>query len=444
MSQGSDALKENDLPTAEQRYRAALVIRGDSSEALKGLNTTIVKVPQSQVAQCTAAPVTSDIQNASLLFNTGDDAGLYHQLILLGDRSDLSDEQRNTIQTIWTNWALRRANQAAASAIRSVHSPSSSRPPAPPLKIPLSFGLSPPDAHAPNFLYRPSLSFKSQDMTTATVSDYRSAVGRSSRRRGRRGRRNLAPFRPREVSERPRDALPRRKVRTDSRQRHPCCRLLPRHTRRASSRDPVAEVVAELSHPQPANHLATPAQNKELATLLITPDSATAKSPLAESAKLSPPSYGNSASVQAQLQTPQQPGSSQPLTNQPLGVYGTYVPYVAPTQISDNSSRKLPPQSDATETLPTARHVPNAQAAPNVAHSRSLQRSSRWSEQPTRRGRPPAHTECQVRLRTPCLGLLWGQPRPAVSPARNPASNNIGLNSSPSHLADNHSSHPIF
>ena len=60
------------------------------------------------------APADVDIQDAWLLFNGGNDAGLYRQLMLLGGRQDLTDEQRRTVQTIWTNWAVRRANQAAA------------------------------------------------------------------------------------------------------------------------------------------------------------------------------------------------------------------------------------------------------------------------------------------------------------------------------------------
>ena len=72
------------------------------------------RVQQHYAAQHTAAPADVDIQDAWLLFNGGNDAGLYRQLMLLGGRQDLSDEQRRTVQTIWTNWAVRRANQAAA------------------------------------------------------------------------------------------------------------------------------------------------------------------------------------------------------------------------------------------------------------------------------------------------------------------------------------------
>src|SRR5581483_5835653 len=63
----------------------------------------------------TLPPADVQIQNAWLLFNTNDDADLYRQLMALGDRTDMTDEQRRQIQTIWASWAERRATQAAAS-----------------------------------------------------------------------------------------------------------------------------------------------------------------------------------------------------------------------------------------------------------------------------------------------------------------------------------------
>jgi cellulose synthase operon protein C len=373
MSQGSDAFKENDLPTAEQRYRAAVAIRSDNTEALTGLHATLLKA-QPQAAIRTAASVAStapaaiDIQNASLLFNTGDDAGLYRQLILLGDRSDLSDEQRSTIQTIWTNWALRRANQAAASGDKKRS-----------LAILIAAARSTPEdtvviralasgCARSELPVQAVILFKSQDMTTATLSDYRSAVGAALAAEDDEDAETWLhsglekyPKDPEMLFlagkfERTRD----NDIRAAGYFRATLAALPPG--------DPVAEVVAELSQPHPANHPATPTQQKELATLLSTPDSADGKSQAAEPAKLSLPSQSNSANAQAQLQTPQQPVSSQPLTTQPQGVYGSYVPYVAPKQISDNGSRNLPRQPESSDALPTARYMPNAQTAPNVAH----------------------------------------------------------------------------
>jgi tetratricopeptide (TPR) repeat protein len=57
-------------------------------------------------------PGNIDIQNAWLLYNTGNDRGLYPALMRLGSRSDLTAAQRETVQTIWANWSVRRAAAA--------------------------------------------------------------------------------------------------------------------------------------------------------------------------------------------------------------------------------------------------------------------------------------------------------------------------------------------
>jgi len=60
----------------------------------------------------TAPPSDIDIQNAWLLFNTGNDRGLYPALMRLGARQDLTATQRETVQNIWANWSVRRAGVA--------------------------------------------------------------------------------------------------------------------------------------------------------------------------------------------------------------------------------------------------------------------------------------------------------------------------------------------
>ena len=367
MSQGSDALKENNLPTAEQRYRAAVAMRSDSPEALKGLSATLLKAHQPQAAQPTPAPGAIDIHNASLLFNTGDDAGLYRELILLGGRSDLSDDQRGAIQTIWTNWALRRANQAAASgdtkrSLAILYAAARYAPRNPEVILALAGGYA--RADLPN---QAVILFKSQDMTAASVSDYKSAIGAAL---AAEDDQDAETWLHSGLEKYPKDPemlfLAGKFERTQGNDNRAAGYY--RATLAAlPPGDPVAELVAELKQPQPVNHLPTPAQPQDLATLLSTPDSANSKAQPVEAAKRSAPSYGNSANVQAQLQTPQQPISTQPLTTQPQEVYGPYVPYAAPTQISDNRSRNLPPQAEATEALPTARYMPNAQTPRNVA-----------------------------------------------------------------------------
>jgi tetratricopeptide (TPR) repeat protein len=57
-------------------------------------------------------PANIDIQNAWLLYNTGNDRALYPALMRLGSRNDLTATQRETVQDIWANWSVRRAAAA--------------------------------------------------------------------------------------------------------------------------------------------------------------------------------------------------------------------------------------------------------------------------------------------------------------------------------------------
>jgi tetratricopeptide (TPR) repeat protein len=50
MGEGSTALNENDLPTAEKQYQAALAMRPNSAEALEGLGGTLLKAQQPEAA----------------------------------------------------------------------------------------------------------------------------------------------------------------------------------------------------------------------------------------------------------------------------------------------------------------------------------------------------------------------------------------------------------
>lgn len=59
-------------------------------------------------------PADVEIQLAWLLNDSLNGQALYRELMALGGRSDLSDDQRRTVQTIWANWAVRSANQDAA------------------------------------------------------------------------------------------------------------------------------------------------------------------------------------------------------------------------------------------------------------------------------------------------------------------------------------------
>ncbi|MHB8888343.1 MAG: cellulose synthase subunit BcsC-related outer membrane protein [Acidobacteriaceae bacterium] len=146
---------------------------GDSRQAMVFLN----RVKQHYEAQRVAAPADIDIQNAWLLFNSGDDTGLYNALMKLGGRGDLTAEQRRTVQTIWASWAVRRANQAAAAgrnkrALLILNAASQAFPDNPGVSKALAAGYL--RAGLPK---QAVMIFKTQDMTSATASDYKAAVG---------------------------------------------------------------------------------------------------------------------------------------------------------------------------------------------------------------------------------------------------------------------------
>jgi tetratricopeptide (TPR) repeat protein len=60
----------------------------------------------------TVPPANVEVQNAWLLFNTGNDRALYPALMRLGGRQDLTNVQREAVQDIWANWSVRRAGAA--------------------------------------------------------------------------------------------------------------------------------------------------------------------------------------------------------------------------------------------------------------------------------------------------------------------------------------------
>jgi tetratricopeptide (TPR) repeat protein len=81
---------------------------GDIPRATEYMNRV-----QAHYAQLkTAPPASIEIQNAWLLYNTGNDRALYPALMRLGGRQDLTATQRETVQTIWANWSVRRAGAA--------------------------------------------------------------------------------------------------------------------------------------------------------------------------------------------------------------------------------------------------------------------------------------------------------------------------------------------
>jgi len=95
---------DNDIQFVQSEaslYAAA----GDNAHAIEYMNRVVSHYNTLK----TLPPADIDIQNAWLLFNTGNDRGLYPALMRLGGRQDLTAAQREMVQNIWANWSVRRA-----------------------------------------------------------------------------------------------------------------------------------------------------------------------------------------------------------------------------------------------------------------------------------------------------------------------------------------------
>ena len=146
---------------------------GRSREASPFLN----RMEQDYAAQSKAPPAELEIQNAWLLYHGMEDADLYRQLMDLGGRTDLTEDQRRTVQTIWTSWAVRRASQAAAGennrrALAILNAAAKAFPDNPSAIKALAIGYS--QAGQPQQAVN---IYKAQNMTSASAVDYEAAVG---------------------------------------------------------------------------------------------------------------------------------------------------------------------------------------------------------------------------------------------------------------------------
>lgn len=240
---------------------------GQPQEAMVFLN----RVQQHYAQRHASAPADVDIQDAWLLFNGSNDAGLYRQLMLLGGRADLNDEQRRTVQTIWTNWAVRRANQDAAAgdskrSLAILNAAAKAFPENPGVLRALASG------YARAGLPRQAVTiFKSQDMTAATSADYKAAVGAALSAGDTKSaetwlRYGLAAY--------PRDAQMLLLGAKFEQQHGNSGRAADYY--RASiaalpASDPGAELAGELSQPVLAAKLPSASQSQDLATLLGAP-----------------------------------------------------------------------------------------------------------------------------------------------------------------------------
>ncbi|MGB7167447.1 MAG: cellulose synthase subunit BcsC-related outer membrane protein [Acidobacteriaceae bacterium] len=157
----------------EQTEASIFAANGDVRAAL-GLVTHVEDVYRSLGK---VPPARVDIQNAWLLLNVRDDRELYQQLMLLGDRTDMTDDQRREVQTVWATWAQQRAAQASAAgdhrqALEILTAAARAFPGNPEVSKSLAVGYL--QANQP----RDALAiFQSLDATNATADDYQSMVG---------------------------------------------------------------------------------------------------------------------------------------------------------------------------------------------------------------------------------------------------------------------------
>ena len=330
----------------------------------------INRVQQHYSAQNTAPPADIDIQDAWLLFNSGNDSGLYRQLMLLGSRPDLSDEQRRTVQTIWTNWAVRRANQTAAAGAQKrslaiLNASAKAFPDNPGVLRALASGYA--RAGLPK---QAVLIFKSQDMTAATSADYKAAVGAALASGDQKSAETWLRY---GLDAYPRDAE-MLKLGAKFEQAHGNSGRAADYFRASLAAeppsDPGAELAGELSLPSPsrAGSLPGSAQSKDLATLLgetvaSTPDALTQQAPAARPYL---PSYNN---VSGQAPVDLAPGTY---------TSGTAVPSYMTNSTSRTSA--LPPASrtgrlrDYAPQASTQTSLPIQPASPD-AYTPSLDRS---------------------------------------------------------------------
>ncbi len=160
-------------PEFQQTLAAVYAANGD----LRGSLALLTQVEDYYRTARKLPPASVDIANAWTLMNVGADRELYRQLMSLGDRRDMTDEQRRQVQTIWATWAQRRAASAAASgnsrrAVEILMAAAQAFPGNPAVSKALAAGFvqagQPKDAVA---------IYQNLDMTSASASDYQSMVG---------------------------------------------------------------------------------------------------------------------------------------------------------------------------------------------------------------------------------------------------------------------------
>jgi tetratricopeptide (TPR) repeat protein len=391
---------------------------GRSREATQFLG----RVEQGYAAQRSAPPASLEIQNAWLLYNGMDDAGLYRQLMNLGGRSDLSDDQRKTVQTIWINWAARRANQAAAAgnprrALTILNAAARSFPDNPTAIKSLAIGYA--QAGQP---HQAVLIYKSQNLSSASVADYEAAIGAALADGDNKDAEVWLRY---ALAEYPADPQILLVAARFEQARGDTSKAIKYYSASLKAMPPAtsgSKLAADLGLPAPLapGSLPSPDKPQDLSVLLAPENSEMLPVP-GSVAQRYLPSYNNqplapaldgtsglvppymtnpnptangsqgvsratdtslasgTAETQARVQTAAsnalgQPGTSVQKQSASDEVYKPYVAYVAPpapastnssavaVQLGDNSPRPVVPVTDVTDVLPTARYGPSARA----------------------------------------------------------------------------------
>ena len=360
---------------------------------------------------------------------------------------------------IWTNWAVRRANQAAAAgdfkrSLAILNAAALTFPDNPAVLRALASGYA--RAGLPK---QAVLIFKSQDMTTATVSDYKVAVSAALAA----GDIKIAETWLRYgLDQYPKDSEMLSVAAKFEQARGNTNRAADYYRASLAAlppRDPAAELAAELSQPQPLASLPAPSHPRDLASLLSTPDSTTPVQPYLPSYNNADtvaqpednsnvvPSYmanpatrttqptasGQTTAATLPPETSNSPPTAGPPTQQE--VFGPYVPYVPPIQAVAAQSLEVH------GIQPNARFIPNTEA-PHIKSSHTSG-SHQQVPQPTsysfgqqypqprtmlRTGPQPAHlanTRARIRTRNragtqsaPSLYSTFGTPSPDPPPAQ--------------------------
>lgn len=134
------------------------------------------RIQQRYSARNSEPPAHIAVENAWILYNSDDNAGLYRTLMSLGDRTDLTATQRRAVQTVWTSWAVKRAGRDAQTgdtqkALAILHAAQRSFPGNPSVTKALAGGYL--QAGEPRDAVR---LYRSLGLTNATPSDFSAMV----------------------------------------------------------------------------------------------------------------------------------------------------------------------------------------------------------------------------------------------------------------------------